>query len=219
MVLSVARAQDLPKLRLVGGRSVARRSEPSALFDELADAQLVSLVIEGDRGAFEALYRRHAAFALGLAIRIQGSANDVEDVVHDAFVRAHTSLSELKDPGAFRAWLGSIVVRLVRTRLRRRRVLSALGLVAPEPVDLDMIASPQAETEARVLLAQVYALLQTLPASDRIAWTLRYIERHRLEAVAEMMSCSLATAKRRILRVQRFLAGHFVAPFAKDDAP
>jgi RNA polymerase sigma-70 factor (ECF subfamily) len=95
MVLPVARAQDLPKLRLVGGRAVERRGERQGLFDELADAQLVSLVAEGDRGAFEALYRRHAPFALGLAIRIQGSANDVEDVVHDAFVRAHTRLAEL----------------------------------------------------------------------------------------------------------------------------
>lgn len=216
----------MPKLRLVGGRDGqpeerpqrARREQPS-LFDDLTDAQVVALVMDGDRDAFEALYRRHAAYALGLAVRIQGGAGDVEDIVHDAFIRAHDSLANLKDASAFRAWLGSIVVRLVRTRLRRRRVLSALGLVAPEPVDLDMIASPQAETEARVLLAQVYALLQTLPASDRIAWTLRYIERHRLESVAELMSCSLATAKRRILRVQRFLAGHFVAPFTKDDVP
>ena len=55
-----------------------------------------------------------------------------------------------------------------------------------------------ADPEARVLLAQVYALLQTLPADDRIAWTLRYVERHRLEVVAEIVGCSLATAKRRI---------------------
>lgn len=184
--------------------------------DEASDAQLVALVAEGDVAAFEGLYRRHAAFALGLAVRIQGSANDVEDVVHDAFVRARTRLGELKDPAAFRAWLGSIVVRLVRTRLRRRRLLGALGLTGPEPVDLDAIASTDADTESRVLLAQVYALLQTLPASDRIAWTLRFIERHRLESVAELMGCSLATAKRRIQRAQRFLSGHFVPPFTKD---
>jgi RNA polymerase sigma-70 factor (ECF subfamily) len=84
-------------------------------------------------------------------------------------------------------------------------------------VDLDAIASSDASTEARVLLAQVYALLQTLPASDRIAWTLRYIEKHRLEEVAELMDCSLATGKRRILRAQRFLAAHFVPAFSKDD--
>ncbi len=217
MVSAVARSESR-KLRLVSGqRFVGHRPFESGQFDDLTDAQLVALVAEGDRSAFEALYRRHAGFALGLAVRIQGGAADVEDVVHDAFVRAHARLADLQDPAAFRAWLGSIVVRLVRTRLRRRRLLGALGLVSMDPVDLDAVASPDAGTEARVLLAQVYALLQTLPASDRIAWTLRFIERHRLEMVAQLMSCSLATAKRRILRAQRFLSGHFVPAFSKDD--
>jgi len=214
----VARSHDVPKLRLVGGRGAPSKGEPSAPTDEATDAELVLLASEGDPAGFALLYRRHSGFALTLAVRIQGSAADVEDIVHDAFLRAHGRLSELRDGAAFRAWLGSIVVRLVRTRLRRRRLLGALGLVTPDPVDLDAIASPSADSESRVLLAQVYALLQTLPADERIAWTLRHIERHRLETVAELTDCSLATAKRRILRVQRFLAGHFVAPFSKESA-
>lgn len=213
----MARSPDAPRLRLVGGKTVARALRAPRQFEELTDAQLVGLVHEGDVDAFEALYLRHAAFAMGLAVRIQGTSVDAEDVVHDAFVRVHARLSELRDASAFRAWLGSIVVRLVRTRLRKRRLLGALGLTAPEPVDLDSIASTDADPAARVLLAQVYALLQTLAPEDRIAWTLRYIERHRLEMVAELAGCSLATAKRRILRAQRFIAGHFVAPFAKDE--
>jgi RNA polymerase sigma-70 factor (ECF subfamily) len=60
--------------------------------------------------------------------------------------------------------------------------------------------------------------LQTMPADDRIAWTLRYIERHRLEAVAELSGCSLATAKRRIQRGQRFLTEHFVSPLVEEPA-
>jgi RNA polymerase sigma-70 factor (ECF subfamily) len=103
----------------------------------------------------------------------------------------------------------------VRTRLRRRKLLGALGLTAPDPVDIDSLATVDADPEARVLLAQVYALLQTLAADDRIAWTLRYVERHRLETVAVMMDCSLATAKRRIARAQRFLTDHFVSPFGQ----
>jgi RNA polymerase sigma-70 factor (ECF subfamily) len=203
---------------LVGGRAAALKSGADERFDELTDSELVTLASERDASGFALLYRRHAAFAMTLAVRIQGNATDVEDVVHDAFLRAHARLGELRDGTAFRSWLGSIVVRLVRTRLRRRRLLGALGLVTPDPVDLDAIASPAADTEARVLLAQVYALLQTLPADDRIAWTLRHIEKHKLEGVAALMDCSLATAKRRILRAQRFLSDHFVAPFGKEGA-
>jgi RNA polymerase sigma-70 factor (ECF subfamily) len=38
------------------------------------------------------------------------------------------------------------------------------------------------------------------------------VERHRLEAVADLAGCSLATAKRRISRAQAFLTEHFVSP-------
>jgi RNA polymerase sigma-70 factor, ECF subfamily len=192
---------------------VEAQDAPQAIVDE--DQELVGRARRSEARAFEALYRRHAEFAFNLAVRIQGSATDVEDVVHDAFLKAQERLSDLRDSAAFRPWLGSIVVRLVRTRLRRRKLLSALGLVTLEPVEIETIAAVDADPEARALLAQVYALLQTLAADDRIAWTLRYVERHRLETIAVMMNCSLATAKRRILRAQRFLTTHFVAPFGQ----
>lgn len=166
--------------------------------------------IHGERAAFERLYLRHAGYAMNLAVRIQGNATDVEDIVHDAFMKAHERLADLRDRGAFRSWLGAIVVRLVRTRLRRKRWMSALGLTPADPVDLDAISSDAAGPEVRAQLAQVYALLQLIPTEDRIAWTLRYVEHHRLEAVAELAGCSLATAKRRITRAQRFFQQHFV---------
>jgi RNA polymerase sigma-70 factor, ECF subfamily len=211
-----------PRLRLISSESldeVAPAVPGSALqpspSEERVDEELVVRARRAEVPAFEGLYRRHAAFAFNLAVRIQGSSADVEDVVHDAFVKAQERLEDLRDSSAFRPWLGSIVVSLVRTRLRRRRLLGALGLTSPEPVELDSIAAVDADPEARALLAQVYALLQTLAADDRIAWTLRYVERHRLETVAVMMDCSLATAKRRIARAQRFLTEHFVAPFSR----
>lgn len=211
----MASSSPNPRLRLVGG-TAERASRHLGPTGDLDDAQLVALARENDTVAFEVLYRRHAVFAMNLAVRIQGQATDVEDIVHDAFLRAHQRMHELREAAAFRSWLGSIVVRLVRTRLRRRRLLGSLGLGSADPVELDAIASSDAGPEARAQLAQIYALLQTMPSDDRIAWTLRYIERHRLEAVAELAGCSLATAKRRIQRGQRFLTEHFVSPFVEE---
>src|SRR5262249_40403353 len=101
----------------------------------------------------------------------------------------------------------------VRSRMRRHRLMSLLGLGrSSEPVDLDALASPDASPHIRAQIAQIYALLRTLPADDRIAWTLRCVEGHDLETTARMIRCSLATIKRRITRAQRFLDEHFVEP-------
>src|SRR6185295_767781 len=177
----------------------------------LSDAQLVALGCRGEMGALEVLYRRHAAFAIHLAARIEGSSRDVEDIAHDAFLRAFERLNDLTDRSAFRAWLGAIVVHAVRSRMRRARLLSLLGMgKTSEPVDLDAIASTDASPHVRAQIAQIYALLRTLPTDDRIAWTLRAVEGHDLDTVARLIRCSLATVKRRISRAQHFLDDHFI---------
>ncbi len=190
-----------------------------AAMDQLEDGQLVLLGAKGDRRALEILYRRHAPFAIHLAARIEGSSRDVEDVAHDAFLKAFQHLGDLADPRSFRSWLGSIVVHAVRSRMRRTRLMNVLGITnlmgrAAEPIDLDAIASPDASPLVRAQLAQIYALLRTLPTDDRIAWTLRAIEGHDLETVAHLAKCSLATAKRRISRAQKSLDALFVPPEA-----
>lgn len=185
----------------------------------LPDAQLVVLGCKGDTVALELLYRRHAPFAIHLAARIEGTSRDVEDIVQDAFLRAFERLNDLTDRAAFRSWLGAIVVHAVRSRMRRARLMNLLGLgTASEPVDLDALASPDASPHVRAQIAQIYALLRTLPADERIAWTLRAVEGHELETVARLTRCSLATVKRRISRAQRFLDEHFVDPDAQAEA-
>lgn len=199
-----------------GQRSGAGRSQLAAL----PDAQLVALGCKGETQALEVLYRRHAAFAIHLATRIEGSARDVEDIAHDAFLRAFERLNDLSDRSAFRSWLGAIVVHAVRSRMRRGRLMNLLGLgKSSEPVDLDAIASSDASPHVRAQIAQIYALLRTLPTDERIAWTLRAVEGHDLETVARLTRCSLATVKRRITRTQRFLDEHFVDARAEDPAP
>ncbi len=199
---------------IVAARAAASSTSASATRAQLAalsDAQLVALGCKGEGAALEVLYRRHAAFAIHLAARIEGSSRDVEDIAHDAFVRAFERLGDLTDRAAFRSWLGAIVVHAVRSRMRRHRLMSLLGLgKGSEPVDLDALASPDASPHVRAQLAQIYALLRTLPTDERIAWTLRCVEGHDLESVARMTRCSLATVKRRITRAQRFLDEHFV---------
>jgi RNA polymerase sigma-70 factor (ECF subfamily) len=184
----------------------------------LDDEALVALASRSDLRAAEVLYRRHVPFALNLAARVAGTTVDVEDIVHDAFLRALQQLERLRNPAAFRMWLGSIVVHGVRSKLRRDKLRRMLGLSesrGAQPVELDRIASPSASPAVRAELAQLYALLGTLAADDRIAWTLRFIEGHELEEAATLAGCSLATVKRRIARAQRYIDDHYVDMSAK----
>ncbi len=195
---------------LSGERLLSHAEEPREAGRD--DAELVALARAYDQAAFEALYRRHSPYALALAVRVQGSAQDIEDIVHDSFLKAHDRMADLRSGSSFRAWLSSIVVSQVRTRMRRRRMLGLLGLSTADPIDLDALVSPQAGPEVRAQLAQVYQILCEVSVDERICWTLRYVEGRKLEDVAEFAGCSLATAKRRISSVQVKILGLESAP-------
>lgn len=188
------------RIGVVGEAQISRtvrEIQPPA--SEPTDAECVQAFRRGDSRALQILYARHAPYVLALAVRVQGHAGDVEDLVHDSFVRAQERIDSLQNDDAFRGWLAAILVSLVRTKLRKRKLLRLLGLQSSEAVDLDALVSPDAGPEARAELAEVYRVLQQLPLEARIAWTLRYVEGRKLEEVAEITECSLATVKRRLL--------------------
>ncbi|MCC6876139.1 MAG: RNA polymerase sigma factor [Sandaracinaceae bacterium] len=187
--------------------ALPRRTAAPASPISIGDAELVARARTGDRWAEEALFRRHGRSVAGLVARLLGSAQDVEDLVHDVFVSALVQLPRLREPAAFRAWLGQIAITHVRSALRKRRLLRALGLVpAHDDAALELLASSSIDPETRAELAVVDGVLRRLSANERIAWMLRYVEGHRLEEVAELCRCSLATTKRRLAAADRAMS-------------
>jgi RNA polymerase sigma-70 factor, ECF subfamily len=176
-----------------------------------SDATLVASARAGDRWAQEALFRRHARMANGLAFRLLGRSDDVDDVVQDACVIAFDRLDALQDPQAFAAFLGGIVVRCVRRVVRRRRLARRLGLLPrAEALDVSSFVAPDASPEVVADLAAVYRVIEELPTDERLALVLRRVEGMSLEEVAGACGCSLATAKRRIAAAEARLGARDV---------
>ena len=167
------------------------------------DAVLVERARDHARGAESLLYRRHAGPLLSMTGRMLRNTHLAEDTVQDAFVRAFERLHQLKDPTMFRSWLLSIVVSLVKKRLRRQRLLTWVGLEALTDVQLDSQAKGHLNIEARNELRVLDAQLKQLPSAHALAWSLRYVEGEKLEDVAAAMKKSLATTKRYIAAAER----------------
>jgi RNA polymerase sigma-70 factor (ECF subfamily) len=169
---------------------------------------LVAAARAGERWAQEALYRRHAQMAMGLAYRLLGSDADVEDVVQDAHFLAFSRLDRLKEPQAFASWLAGMVVRRVRQLLRHRQVLVRLGLRSPTPADPDLALAPSAPADVVAELARIYAVVDRLSAQARLTLVLRRVEGHSLPEIAALLDCSLSTVKRRLAEAERLLAAY-----------
>ena len=169
------------------------------------DAVLVAAARGGERWAQEALFRRHASMAMGLAYRLLGNDSDVEDVVQEAYFLVFTRLERLHEPQAFAAWLAGTVVRRVHQLLRHRRMLARLGLRAPTHADPDLAISPSTPPEVAAELKRIYAVVDTLSTQARLALLLRRVDGYSLPEIASLLGCSLATVKRRLVQAEGVL--------------
>ncbi|MEM6731019.1 MAG: sigma-70 family RNA polymerase sigma factor, partial [Myxococcota bacterium] len=102
-------------------------------------------------------------------------------------------LATLRDPAALRAWITRIAVNRAQTYLRGRR--RRWWLVYSDN-DVDAADTTPLNDESRGAVRATYDLLSRLPARERTAFALRYVEGMSLAEVADAIELSLATTKR-----------------------
>jgi RNA polymerase sigma-70 factor (ECF subfamily) len=163
------------------------------------DSELVQAILAGRTDAATVFYDRNVDSVHRLAFRLLGPDTEIEDVVHDVFLRALESMSRLRDPAALKGWLFGITIRVVRTRIQRRIRQRWLKIMDPHKVPDVPITSEAGLGEA---MRDVYAILEHLPADERIALVLHKVEGLSLEQAAAACETSLATLRRRLARAE-----------------
>jgi len=149
------------------------------------DAALVAGVAAGDSAAFSALVDRHHARIVALASRILMDGSAAEDIVQEAFLRLWRRPNAY-DParGAFSAWIKRVVVNLCLDRKRMIRPVEDLDAVAETAGDTP---TPEQAALANDRAARLHAALLDVPARQRAALALFYVDGLSMAEVAHAM--------------------------------
>lgn len=192
---SSGRRLTLPVISWPAVLTVSRRPTERAAAPVLRLAPRDGGASGADHGSIvDDLYRKHARYLAGVVFRMLGNSDDVDDVLQEVFCVAMQKVDELTRVDELRSWLATVATRSAGKRLRRRKLLRALGL--QDDLDYDSVASPNAPFDDRVELKRLYRALDRLPVRQRLAWTTRYLENEPMEEVARRCGGSLSTAKR-----------------------
>lgn len=146
----------------------------------------VAAARNGDRTAFEWLYRRFRPLVFRAAYRISGDAALAEDVVQETFLRVHAALPGWKPEAKLSTWIWRIAVNGAldeRRRASRRAAVPLPDLVAPE------------RTHDPALAERIRTAIESLPPRERAVFVLRHYEDLPLAEIAEVMGIALGTAK------------------------
>ena len=160
---------------------------------ELTDGELIQRVGEGDRDAFDELYRRYTRPVLGLALRRLGDRGRAEDALQDAFAAIWRSASSY-DParGQGGAWLYTVARNAIVDGARRR---PEPPIEAPEEASHEN--GPPEQAEAAWLAWRVHGALERLPDHERPVIELAYWGGLSQSEISEFLHIPLGTVKTR----------------------
>lgn len=172
------------------------------------DLELVRRLQVRDAEAFEALYRRYGAAALGVATRVLRQQALAEEVVHDTFLAVWTA-PQAYDPsrGPFRTFLLSLVHHRAVDAVRREERLRAREARAnPWPVpDEDVMETVVEEADLADRREEVRRALDVLPPDQRRLVELMYFRGWTQSRIAEEERIPLGTVKSRVFAAMRTL--------------
>jgi RNA polymerase sigma-70 factor, ECF subfamily len=161
--------------------------------DRMNDGELIARVGEGDRGAFELLYRRYARPVFALALRRLGDRGRAEDAVQETFAsvwRSASSYRRERGPGA--PWLYAVARNAI---IDRRRARTELPAEIPETPSGE--AEPDERAEANWVAWRIHRALGELPDAERVVLELAYWSGMSQSEIAEFLQIPLGTVKTR----------------------
>ena len=162
---------------------------------------LIRAAAEGDRRAFEEIYRSFSGFVFAVALRMMRSRPDAEEITQDVFIKVYKNLGRFEARASFKTWIYRITVNTVSdackkgSREKRKQsdyeTYEAAGQQEPDaPRNLE---KEQVENQAEKLLSRIN------PA-QRMCSVLREIEELSYDEVAKALNVNINTVRTRIKR-------------------
>jgi RNA polymerase sigma-70 factor (ECF subfamily) len=154
---------------------------------------------------FERLVKQHKDAVYRQMLRVCGNHADAEDVLIEALLKAYRHLDQLRDPIAFRAWMGKIANR-VCWQLRKREALMPLLQLSSLEEEGQEIKSGEPLLDVQMQRTQMKTLLLAaiadLPKAYRVVYEMRDLQDIAGDEVAIKLGISPAAMKSRLHRAR-----------------
>jgi RNA polymerase sigma-70 factor (ECF subfamily) len=200
--LSASPAESRPESSGLHGGARARRLRSRDSVELWSDGELVQRIGEGDREAFEELYRRFARPVLGLAVRRLRDRGRAEDATQETFTaiwRSAGTYRPERGPGA--PWLYTVARNAIinQTRIRTEPTAEVPDAPSDRP-------GPDEHAESDWVSWRVHRALERLPEHERATIELAYWSELSQSEIAARLNIPLGTVKTRTRRALARLA-------------
>jgi len=184
-------------------------SRPNGSLLDLRDEELIVLVQQGQKKAYEEIVRRFKGRLYSFILRMVADPVEAEELAQDTLIRAYIHADKYREIARFSTWLFTIATNLVRNRVRRIKRQPRMLTLDPAPDDdripLDPPAKdtdPSGDLEGKEFGRIIAEAAAQIPEKYRVPFLLREMEQLSYEEIQQVTGLKLGTVRSRINRAR-----------------
>jgi len=177
------------------------QTEPvTAAASEQRDQALLDRIVDGDRAAFDALYRHYYSRLMDFLTRMLNQRELAEEVVNDTMYAVWTGGASFGGRSRVSTWVFGIAYKKALKRLERER----RGATTPfdEDCQLEAGTDPSADVDEAELQRRFQAALAQLSPAHRSVVELTFLLEYSYEEAADIVGCPVNTVKTRMFHAR-----------------
>jgi RNA polymerase sigma-70 factor (ECF subfamily) len=167
---------------------------------------------------FVELYRAHFAYVWKSARRLGVSQAEVDDVVQETFITVHRLLDSYEHKGTERAWLFSVLFRVVQRHFRTNRRRTALtdGAINVDGFPSSAAGAPDRSAETNESVRLLEEILDSLDPEKRAVLVLAELEEKSVAEIADILAINTNTAASRLRLAREHVEAAMTRQRARD---
>jgi RNA polymerase sigma-70 factor (ECF subfamily) len=161
---------------------------------------VIAACLKQDHQAQKALIRLFYSYAKSISLRYAGNIQESEEIMNDVFVKVFNNLTKYDNLQPFKAWLRTIIVNTSIDYYRKNQKYA----LQVDIEDIDVVDLSD-DIISKISADEILSLIQKLPPTYRMTFTLYVIEGYNHREIANMMEIKEGTSKSNLQDARRKL--------------
>ena len=171
---------------------------------KLSDAELASLLKEGDSNAYTEIFNRYSRLLVAHGFRLLGDQDEANDVVQDVFLALWQKRNELVFTTSLSSYLYTAIRNRILNRMAHQKIVDKYADSMLQFMESGYTLADDKLRE-RELAALIEKEIEALPAKMKEVFIMHKMEELSYKEISEKLSISDKTAKQQVYNALKIL--------------
>ncbi|GAA4451233.1 RNA polymerase sigma factor [Nibrella saemangeumensis] len=178
----------------------------------MQDSELIAALRSGSEPAFRTLVESYQNRVYNMALVIVQQEEEAEDVAQEVFIEVYQTIDRFREESRLSTWIYRITTSKALEHHRRRKAKKRFAFITSlfgsenevlhEPADFH---HPGVALENKEQMKLLFGAIAALPESQKVAFTLHYLNQASYQEVAEIMQNTVSAVESLLHRAKQNL--------------